>query len=197
MRDSEKQLIEAVNTIIEDDGFSKLGINKIARTAGCDKVLIYRYFGGLEGLLTAWAEKHDFYIQAYNLFIEEIERVNNDSVREITKEILLSQLHFTKENRTHQELLLWELSGDLKFKSIRELREKNGNRLQKVLNKKLNIKNENIDMYIILLIASINYVVLSTLHYPKFNGIDFSDENVWIDYEKALCDYVDLLFEKT
>ena len=73
LKRSETQLIEAVSTIITEEGFSKIGINKIARTAGCDKVLIYRYFGGLDGLIAVWAKKHDFYIQAYDTFINRIE----------------------------------------------------------------------------------------------------------------------------
>lgn len=196
LRNTEKQLIEAVSEIINEEGFSKIGINKIARTAKCDKVLIYRYFGGLEGLVAAWAKQHDFYIQAYDSFIEKIEKVRKNRLNEITKEILLTQLHFTKENKTLQKLLLWELSGDLKFKVIRELREKNGHKLQKVLDDKLGIKENNIDMYITVLIASINYVVLSTLNYQQFNGINFYDESSWVRYEEALCDYIDMLFEK-
>ena len=196
LRNSEKQLIEAVSTIINEEGFSKIGINKIAKTAGCDKVLIYRYFNGLEGLITAWANKHDFYIQAYELFNEKIETINKHNLGDITKEILLAQLHFTKANKTHQELLLWELSGSLKFKAIRELRENSGRNLQKTLDDKLGETGHKIDMYITLLIASINYVVLSTLEYSKFNGIDFSDENSWIEYERTLCDYIDMLFER-
>lgn len=196
LKNSEKQLIEAVSTIIREEGFSKIGINQIAKTAGCDKVLIYRYFGGLEGLVTAWAKKHDFYIQAYESFMEKIETTGQDNLKELTKEILLAQLRFTKENRTHQELLLWELSGNLKFKIIRELREENGHKLQRILNEKLGEKGNRVDMYITLLIASINYVVLSTLEYPKFNGIDFSDPHSWIEYENTLCDYIDMLFER-
>lgn len=196
LKNSEKQLIEAVSTIIREEGFSRIGINKIAKTAGCDKVLIYRYFGGLEGLVTAWAKKHDFYIQAYESFMEKIETIGQDNLKELTKEILLAQLRFTKENRTHQELLLWELSGNLKFKIIRELREENGHKLQRILNEKLGEKGNRVDMYITLLIASINYVVLSTLEYPKFNGIDFSDPHSWIEYENTLCDYIDMLFER-
>lgn len=196
LKRSEVQLIEAVSTIITEEGFSKIGINKIARTAGCDKVLIYRYFGDLDGLITTWAKKHDFYIQAYDTFINRVETVSQVNLREITKEILLGQLHFTKGSKMHQELLLWELSGGLKFKAIRDLREENGHKLQKILELKVNIKDLNISMYITLLVASINYIVLSTLEYPKFNGIDFSDDTSWAIYEKTLCDYIDMLFEK-
>ncbi len=70
LRKSEKQLLQAVSDIIVDEGFAKLGINKIARIACCDKVLIYRYFGGLDGLITSWAKTNDFYVQAYDLFIK-------------------------------------------------------------------------------------------------------------------------------
>lgn len=196
LKRSEIQLIEAVSTIITEEGFSKIGINKIAKTAGCDKVLIYRYFGDLDGLITTWAKKHDFYIQAYDAFINRVENVSQVNLREITKEILLAQLHFTKESKMHQELLLWELSGGLKFKAIRDLREENGHKLQKMLELKANIKDLNISMYITLLVASINYIVLSTLEYPQFNGIDFSDDTSWAIYEKTLCDYIDMLFEK-
>lgn len=196
LKKSEIQLIEAVSTIITEEGFSKIGINKVARTAGCDKVLIYRYFGDLEGLITAWARKHDFYIQAYDAFIEKIETVGKADLKGITKEVLLAQLHFIKENKMHQELLLWELSGGLKFKAIRDLREENGHKLQKMLECKAGMKDDNINMYITFLVASINYIVLSTLDYPQFNGIDFSNDASWILYENALCDYIDMLFER-
>lgn len=196
LKRSETQLIEAVSTIITEEGFSKIGINKIARTAGCDKVLIYRYFGGLDGLIAVWAKKHDFYIQAYDTFINRIETVNEANLKQITKEILLAQLHFIRENKMHQELLLWELSGGLKFKAIRDLREENGHKLQKILEQKVDTKDLNISMYITLLIASINYIVLSILEYPLFNGIDFSSDTSWTIYENTLCDYIDMLFEK-
>ncbi len=196
LKRSEIQLIEAVSTIIADEGFSKIGINKIAKTAGCDKVLIYRYFGDLDGLITAWAKKHDFYIQAYDAFVKRVETASQVDLRKITKEILLSQLRFTKDNKIHQELLLWELSGGLKFKAIRDLREENGHKLQKLLELKADIKDSNFSMYITLLIASINYIVLSTLEYPRFNGIDFSRDASWALYENTLCDYIDMLFER-
>ena len=59
LKETEKRLLEAVSKVIEEEGFTKIGINRIARQAQCDKVLIYRYFGGLDGLLVAWAKQYD------------------------------------------------------------------------------------------------------------------------------------------
>ena len=50
-----RKIIDAVGTILAKHGLEKLGINAVAREAGVDKVLIYRYFGGFEQLLKAFA----------------------------------------------------------------------------------------------------------------------------------------------
>lgn len=49
-----ERILAAVGAILARSGFSALGVNSVAREAGVDKVLLYRYFGGLEGLLDAW-----------------------------------------------------------------------------------------------------------------------------------------------
>lgn len=49
-----ERVLEAVGRLLARDGFASLGVNAVAREAGVDKVLIYRYFGGLEALLEAW-----------------------------------------------------------------------------------------------------------------------------------------------
>lgn len=47
------RLLQAAMSILAAEGFSKFGINSVARRAGCDKQLIYRYFGGMDGLVDA------------------------------------------------------------------------------------------------------------------------------------------------
>lgn len=63
-RDREKTgkgILDAVGRLILRDGLSGVGINAVAREAGIDKVLIYRYFGDLDGLYRAYAEAGDFW----------------------------------------------------------------------------------------------------------------------------------------
>src|SRR6185312_10112768 len=47
------KLMDAVERIAVRDGFEACGVNAIAQEASVDKVLIYRYFGGVDGLLSA------------------------------------------------------------------------------------------------------------------------------------------------
>ena len=50
---TEKRIFEAARALLADGGFQAFGVNAVARKAGCDKQLIYRYFGGLDGLVDA------------------------------------------------------------------------------------------------------------------------------------------------
>jgi AcrR family transcriptional regulator len=63
-RDSEAmraRILAAVGALIMRDGLAGVGINALARAACCDKVLIYRYFGDLDGVYAAYAAQGDFW----------------------------------------------------------------------------------------------------------------------------------------
>lgn len=51
--ETRQRILDAALALAGTEGFAALGINAVARAAGADKQLIYRYFGGLEGLLAA------------------------------------------------------------------------------------------------------------------------------------------------
>lgn len=50
---TEKAILKAAKALLAEEGFQNFGINAVARRAGCDKQLIYRYYGGLNGLVEA------------------------------------------------------------------------------------------------------------------------------------------------
>jgi AcrR family transcriptional regulator len=58
--DTKRQILDALARLILRDGLSAVGINALAREAGCDKVLIYRYFEDLDGVYEAFAASREF-----------------------------------------------------------------------------------------------------------------------------------------
>jgi AcrR family transcriptional regulator len=58
---TQARFVAAALRVLARDGASALGINTIAAEAGADKKLIYRYFGGLDGLLRAIGERVDLW----------------------------------------------------------------------------------------------------------------------------------------
>ncbi len=52
-----ERILEAGLDLLAEEGFAALGVNTLARKAGADKQLIYRYFGGLDGVLAALGQR--------------------------------------------------------------------------------------------------------------------------------------------
>ena len=46
-------ILQSAAELVAAHGAAALGVNVLAQAASCDKVLIYRYFGGLDGVLEA------------------------------------------------------------------------------------------------------------------------------------------------
>jgi AcrR family transcriptional regulator len=55
------RILDALARVIVRDGLAAVGVNALAREAGADKVLIYRYFADLDGVYRAYAERSDFW----------------------------------------------------------------------------------------------------------------------------------------
>jgi len=53
---TQARIFQAGRALLAEGGFQAFGVNAVARKAGCDKQLIYRYFGGLDGLVDAIGE---------------------------------------------------------------------------------------------------------------------------------------------
>lgn len=58
---TEKRILEAALSLLGEAGFETWGVNEVARRAGVDKVLIYRYYASLEGLLEAVVRATEFW----------------------------------------------------------------------------------------------------------------------------------------
>jgi len=61
VEDTKARILASLSRIVEREGLGAVGVNALAREAGADKVLIYRYFGDLDGVYSAYAERRDFW----------------------------------------------------------------------------------------------------------------------------------------
>lgn len=66
--ETEQRLIDAAWSLVVEAGVQAVGVNAVAARAEADKVLIYRYFGGIEGLLEACGARADFWPTTDELF---------------------------------------------------------------------------------------------------------------------------------
>lgn len=192
---SRQKLIDAVGTIILRDGFKAVGINSVAKEAALDKVLIYRYFDGLDGLLREFAKRKDFYINISDFILDEIKNAREEDLQDLIIKILVSQLRGLRENQVLQELMLWEMMerNELTI-AIAKDREEKGYELSNRLKEKMNLTGNESDAAIALLVSGIYYLVLRSRTVDVFNGVDLSSDDGWLQIEKAIRQIVSSFF---
>ncbi len=106
---TEARLVDAARQVLIEAGCHGFGVNGVARAAGCDKQLIYRYFGGLDGLITALAACEGAALAAA-LEANAPPRPVTD-YGALIDQLVLAYLETLTANRAAQNLVLWELSG--------------------------------------------------------------------------------------
>lgn len=193
---SKQKLIDAVGKIIVRNGYNGIGINAIAKEANLDKVLIYRYFNGLNGLLKEFAGQKDFFIKISNSIQDEIEKTPALEYKNLLINVLIEQLRDLRKNRELQEIIKWELveKNDLTLTITKE-RELKGYALSKTLKDKMNLPNNDSDAVVAFLVSGIYYLVLRSVTLDVFNGIPINTEKGWYQIEKAIHSIVNSYFD--
>lgn len=162
---TEQRIIRAVETLLLNEGFPAVGINSIAREAGCDKVLIYRYFDGLEGLLQRFADSHDLWWKVDEIILENMDEISQMSMPRFLDVLLKRHIQALQNRPLTQEIMAWEMSAQNALtRALSKIRTEQGMLLVKKV--RLHFEQPAMDVGGILGIfgAAINYLIIRTRH---------------------------------
>lgn len=188
---TEMNLIKAVDELIEENGFEGLGINAVAAKAGVSKMLIYRYFNSLDGLIAAYIQQHDYWIN----FDEQLP--DEEHIGEFIKEIFKRQIAILRQSYTLRRLYRWELtSNNIFIKELREKREAKGVWLVDAVSKLSKHPQKETAAMASILTAAISYLSLLEENCPVFNGINIQTEDGWKELEEGINILIDIWLEK-
>jgi AcrR family transcriptional regulator len=179
-------LIKAVGTLLARQGFTSLGVNAVAKEAGVDKVLIYRYFGGLPELLRQFGSSGEFWPS-----VDELTGWKADALQQmpLTQSVPMVMRNYIKALRNRpltREILAWEsVERNELTKVLEEVREK----VSMDLFQAVRIDSEKHPAVIsisTLLAAAVNYLVIRSRTINQFNSIDIASDDVWETLEKTI-----------
>lgn len=184
---TEQKLIDTIGRMIAESGFEKIGVNAVANQSGVSKILIYRYFGSIDGLITAYIKQHDFWINY------PIDIPIEGNVVDYLKRMFREQIIALRKNPALKRLYRWELyTNNEMIAQLREQREKAGiARIEKFC-EVTGYSPKNISVMATVLTASIAYLALLEEFCPAYNGIAINQDSGW----EQICDGIDLLIEK-
>ena len=180
------RLIEAVGTLLAREGFKGLGVNAVAREAGVDKVLIYRYFGGLPELIFAFGREGNFWPSIKELAGGDVVAFGQLPLAE---QLSLLGKNFMAAIRTRpltQEILAWEMIErnelTVELEAIRE------NTMMNFFEMFFHSANKGPDIAAMgaIIGAGISYLASRGRKIRFYNGIDLDSEAGWQRLEGAI-----------
>ena len=160
---TEQRILDAVGQILLEKGYPAVGVNQIARQAGCDKVLIYRYFGGLDELLLAFAETTELWWEVDEIITESAEECAAVALPDYLETLLNRYVEALETRPLALEIMAWEMSEQNSLTdALAHRRSERGMKLVKRIREYY--ANPNIDIGGILGVfgAAINYLVIRT-----------------------------------
>jgi len=198
VRDKEKskqRFLNAVGKLLQAKGFSALKVNDIAATAGLDKKLIYKYFGGRDQLVDQYLVSIDFWS---NVREENAPPVITDGGQEFVKQMIVQQYDYVASNKEFQKILLWGLSEKRKsLQNLADEREIAGEVLLKnITDPFFGDKAVNFRASMAILISGAYYLnMYSGASNSTFCGIDPAKEEGKDAIKTALTSLVDMIYK--
>ena len=183
---TQKKILQAFERLIARDGLHRVGMNAISREAGVDKVLVYRYFGGVPQLLSALASQQPLWpsfeevigtnaLGAADLTAEEIAfRFLTGLVRELRKRPL--SLAVLRAELVEQSPLTRELS---------RAREKWADNMLEYL-QSAGVSVDSIAPVAAILSAGLLHLLLNPALAEAFGGLDLKSDDGWKKMDEAV-----------
>jgi len=159
-----QRILKALETLLLEKGFPAVGINAIARQAGCDKVLIYRYFDGLDGLLQSFAEQADLWWSVAEIWPDDSADVD---LPEFLHRLLQQHIEAIRQRPLTQEVMAWEMSEYNNLtRALARRRADQGVLLVKRVRQQYDQPSIDLGGILGILGAAVNYLVMRTRHVP-------------------------------
>jgi len=191
VRDSAKtkqRILEAVGTVLAKRGFRGLGINAVARAARVDKVLIYRYFGGMRELLRACSQQGELWPTVRELTGMDLKELSEASLSEYSIAILLGHLRALRARPKIQEIMRWELQqrNELTDELARAREQQGMDLLSQLPEGKTRRMEVDLPAVAAVLHAGLTYLTLRSRTADVYLGVDLRSPAGWKRLERAI-----------
>lgn len=172
------KLIKSVGKVLAKSGFKGLGVNKVAKEAGVDKVLVYRYFGGLPELIGEYSRTEGFWPTVDELVGPDPNRLRELPPDRQVAEFFKSFLAALRKRPVTQEILAWELLERNELsKQLEEIRVRTILEYFEFLE---DIPDDDILSAIVVLMGgAVNQLLVKSRINNSLGGIDLTSEEGW------------------
>jgi AcrR family transcriptional regulator len=184
---TETRILAAVGEVLARDGFGGVGVNAVAKQAGVDKVLIYRYFGGLPALLKTWGESGRFWPRVDELLGDDAAAFLALPAAERFARFMEHFIDGLRARPLTLEILAAEVLERNELTAILEAeREAWGEQASHLLGGNEFVRRPELQGITILLVAGVQYLLVRSRRIRVFGGIDVRSDAGWATLKAAV-----------
>jgi AcrR family transcriptional regulator len=185
---TEERILAAVGEVLARDGFGALGINAIAREAAVDKVLIYRYFGGLPELLRSWGASGRFWPTVQEILGDDAQAMLALPLPERYALFFERFIDALRRRPLTLEILAAEVVDRNELTAILEAeREQWGFQAEALFGGEDFERAPQLRGITLLLVAGVQYLLVRSRKIRVFGGIDLHSDEGWATLKAAVA----------
>lgn len=174
---TEAELVEAFGRVVRRQGLRNVGVNEVLKEAGVGKALLYRYFGGLPGLVRAWGLQARVWPRLADLVPLSSARAAG-SPAALLKRIVVRNADVHRADPVRVEMLADELMTPTPISgALTEIRQELGRDHAAVFARSPEFRRHR--MLMVVMMAAASYLAMRAVKAPRFMGEDLSDAATW------------------
>jgi AcrR family transcriptional regulator len=189
---TEQLLLDACGRLLLTHGPDGIGVNNVVEEAGVGKQLLYRYFDGLPGLVTAWLERGANWPTADELIGGERDSFDALAYPEKIKFIQRNYVKALRERPVIMRIMASELMHPTAVTAVLERSsDKVGRELATILaDVDEETRDDLVDLSLIFY-CLLNYLCMRAVTSPNCFGMDLRKKSSWDRVDRLIDTLVD------
>lgn len=179
-----QRIVEALEEVIAERGLEGVGVNRVAEKANVSKVLIYRYFGGMEGLL-------EYYVKMGKLFpvfnpavLDQIRPLHESDVARIWYRQVIQTYRYFRTFKAAREILKASvIENDSIAETTARAQDEEMTRLVEQLSF---VKGADTQAISAVILGAMTYLTIMAQNDRTMISIDLRSEDGWKRIEDAV-----------
>ncbi|MBD2703640.1 TetR/AcrR family transcriptional regulator [Spirosoma sp. BT702] len=179
-----QRIVEALEEVIAERGLEGVGVNRVAEKANVSKVLIYRYFGGMEGLLEYYVKMGKLFPVFTTTVLDQIRPLHESDVARIWYRQVIQTYRYFRTFKAAREIIKASvIENDSIAETTARAQDEEMTRLVSQLSF---VKGADIQAISAVVIGAMNYLTIMAQNDRTMISIDLRSEEGWQRIESAV-----------
>ena len=179
-----QRIIDAFEEVLAERGLQAVGVNRVAERAGVSKVLIYRYFGGLEGLITHYIQMGRLYPNYTEPMLEQLRPADETELSRLWHRQLTQLFRQFRNNKANRELLKANVIENDPVAEVAS--QAQDQEITRLIHQFAFVDNVDSEAISAVTVGAMSYLTLMADNNRTMAGIDLRREEGWKRIEAAV-----------